>query len=768
MATLKSELLVRLIDGVSRPARAASAALRGLNAAAAGAGSGASLIAMQNRVTKAMERNSQAIGVMQNKFYGAATAGYFLHRSITPTIRTAMDFETVLEDLGQKADLAGKPLQDIGKRIREIGRQTRQGALKVGRGVDFLVGMGLGGKTDAENVEAAVGMAPAIGKTAHAYRAEIEDLAKAAHAVFLNLKVPAEKVQFAFDVMAKSGKLGGFELKNMAKWFPSLTASAEALRMSGAGAIADISAALQVARKGAANGDEAANNLANFFQKLTIKETLRNFSKFGVDVFKELDYARKKGLSPIEHIINVLRKVTKDNPDMIAQIFGDMQVLKFLRPMWANMDEYRRIRAESLKAQGMVEEDFARRLGTYWSKLQKFLSAMESLSITLGNALLPGFTMLIDKLGAVAGLFERFSETHPQIASGLVGIAAAMIALRVAALVTGISGRVAMNGLLLMAAGGLRTLRVMKALVAVPFAAMARGLAGLWQTMAMRTALATAAAGRAPGVFARLADAFLVLGRGMRRVPGSMLRSFVGMLTGLGPAGWAAAAAIGALAWGAAFVAKNFDKLSSFGGGFFDGLMEGLKPLGENLRPVADLVGRIGSAVSSLIPDLSGSNEEWAKWGKTVGGQVAEAVNAVADAISAVVGWIGDAITKAWELGKAIGSWVGGGSPASGSAAPAAAPARARGGRVSRGTSYLVGERRPEIFTPGASGHITPRVPESGSSRAAPTMNFSPTINVSGVIGQHREIVDLIERELSRRMEEYFHGVQGDVGLGWS
>lgn len=38
MATLTSQLLVRLVDGVSGPARAADAALRGLNAAALGDG----------------------------------------------------------------------------------------------------------------------------------------------------------------------------------------------------------------------------------------------------------------------------------------------------------------------------------------------------------------------------------------------------------------------------------------------------------------------------------------------------------------------------------------------------------------------------------------------------------------------------------------------------------------------------------------------------------------------------------------------------------
>lgn len=44
--------------------------------------------------------------------------------------------------------------------------------------------------------------------------------------------------------------------------------------------------------------------------------------------------------------------------------------------------------------------------------------------------------------------------------------------------------------------------------------------------------------------------------------------------------------------------------------------------------------------------------------------------------------------------------------------------ARADGGPVRKGVSYLVGEKRPEIFTPEANGYITPRVPSSSSGTA--------------------------------------------------
>lgn len=766
MTDRTSRLIVRLVDGVSGPARAAAGALRGLSAAATGS-TGASLVAMQGRVAKAMERNSQAIATMQTKLMGAAVTGYALNRALAPAIGTAMDFETTLEDIGQKADMTGAALKSVGARIREIGKSVNRLPTDIAGSVDVLVGRGLGGRTEAENLENALAMAPAIGRTATAFRANATELAQAAHAVFLNFKVPAVEMQDAFDRMAMAGQEGGFELKRMAKWFPALGAAALSLGMKGTKAVADVSAALQIAVTGAADEDQAANNLANFFQKLTMKETVKNFRKFGVNVYKELEYARKKGLSPIEHMMNVLKKITKGNADLIPQIFGDKQVLEFIRPMWANMERYVEIRRKALEASGYTEQMFGRRMETARAKTDGFLGSIERLQIALGNALLPGFTALIGKLGGVAEAFERFSDAHPRIASAIAGLGAGMVALRVASLLTGISGRVAYGGLLLMASGGLRALRVLRALTVLPIAALARTMSGFFQTLAMRAGLATAAAGRAPGVFSRLGDAFLVLGRGLARMPMNLLRGVGGALVGMGPAGWAAAAGVAAVAWGAAVLAKNWDKFKSFGSGFLEGFARDLKPAGEALKPIADAASRLWNALSDLVPTLSGSNAEWKSWGETMGGVVAGAVNRVADAIGSVVDFIGSAISKARELASAIAGWAGGGaSPTAGVPAGArgAPPGRSRGGHVSRGSAYVVGERRAEIFTPGTSGYITPRLPDGRSRGTAPNINVA--IHVNGA-GDPNAVADVVEQRLSRRLGDLLRGGMGDIGIGW-
>ena len=63
-------------------------------------------------------------------------------------------------------------------------------------------------------------------------------------------------------------------------------------------------------------------------------------------------------------------------------------------------------------------------------------------------------------------------------------------------------------------------------------------------------------------------------------------------------------------------------------------------------------------------------------------------------------------------------------------------PARANGGPVMSGTTYLVGERGPELFTPSSSGNITPNGGFGGGSTI--------TVNVNG--GDPNQVVAAIQR----------------------
>jgi hypothetical protein len=83
------------------------------------------------------------------------------------------------------------------------------------------------------------------------------------------------------------------------------------------------------------------------------------------------------------------------------------------------------------------------------------------------------------------------------------------------------------------------------------------------------------------------------------------------------------------------------------------------------------------------------------------------------NALNSAVGNIFGGNGGSFDIGKAVSYWTGGGFGG----------AKAEGGPVAAGMTYLVGERGPELFTPGASGNITPNHALGGAT-------FAPTYNI--------------------------------------
>jgi hypothetical protein len=139
---------------------------------------------------------------------------------------------------------------------------------------------------------------------------------------------------------------------------------------------------------------------------------------------------------------------------------------------------------------------------------------------------------------------------------------------------------------------------------------------------------------------------------------------------------------------------------------------------------VAPVIGKIlGAAFNTLGSAISFVIDLFA--------QLVSVVNSAFNAIKNIVNFIkNNPVTQA--IGGAIDNIFGGG--------------RANGGPVSSGTSYVVGERGPELFVPNTSGKI---IPNGGSGGRGNTINLT----VNGAIdaeGTARTIIDVLNRSTSR------------------
>jgi TP901 family phage tail tape measure protein len=729
---------------------------------------------MGDRLAAAMERNQAALANARGGLVDAVAGFYALKGAIAAPIKTAIDFETQLEDIGQKAGIPTERLAALGNEIKRVASDTNQATTDIASAVDNLLGRGA-----AENV--ALAAAGPIGKAATAYRAATHDLAAASWSAVDNLKVPADQIATAIDAMAQAGKEGAFELRDMAQYFPALGAAYQGLGQEGTDAVAGLAAALQIVRKGTGDSSTAATNLQNVLQKIGSPATLRAFKKMGVNLTAQMKKAGEAGLTPIEAIAEITNKTLKGDLGKLGFLFEDAQVQQGMRSLIQNMDEYRRVREAAMKASGVVDEDYRRRVETAAGATIRWKASIENLSIAIGTTLLPMMSDLVNRLTPVIDAIGQWTTANPVLARTALSAAAGLVAFKVATAGLKFVGLLGRGGALSMMALGFNT--VGRAAIATK--------AAITGTIALQSALS---GGQAYSGFAKLTDAARAL---VRITPGlslvgpavSAIGTALGMLSAPVIAGIAAVASAGVLIW------KYWDRISSVFAGVGRALAEEFAPAIEAMRPVLDWLSPIGETIAagwekatealSAFGEWIGSffsrevlsDEEKAQWEQAGHDAATRMIEAIKEAFADLVAWAADlgarvgnaianAATNALASIKAKASsilntvtfgYAGTPTPDNDNSTGGTSGHRKRGGPVWPGGSFLVGEDGPEVITPKSGATVTP------VSAAGSTGPISVTINVHGT-NDPRETARIVEKTVEDAIRNAMRSVHADLG----
>jgi TP901 family phage tail tape measure protein len=446
---MKVMLILEALDKASRPIKAVEKAFGGMGKVAK---------ASAKEATSAMKALDSKLAALQSRMknmamggVGAAIgAGFAAMGEISPVVKAVKsfhEFEDALNDIGMKGNLAGDELNALGDTLRKLAPKTNQSALELAKGMDVLTGFGM-------NTKDAMKVTEPIARAATATKAATEDLSRSVYAGIDNLKVPVGDVTKMLDIMAMGGKEGAFELKDMAQYFSKLTAGANQLGFKGTDGIASLTAALQIARKGSGNAEEAANNMQNFFAKLGAKDSRKNFKEMGIDIVKVTEQA-KKSVDPMKVYMEAIAKVTKLDKDgnfdltKLTDLFGDMQVQNFLKPMLQNMKEYQAMQEKIKGAKGVVDKDFEKRMALGVQKVQAMTVAMSGLALTFGEIFAPLANKAIDKITSIITAFNAWATLNPELAGGLttvvIGITALVAALAIGKILFGVVGGALMS-----------------------------------------------------------------------------------------------------------------------------------------------------------------------------------------------------------------------------------------------------------------------------------------------------------------------------------
>ena len=353
----------------------------------------------------------------------ARAAGFFTPLVVGAGITAATKKFATLERELQRMVITGEATDDqigvIKDRIEEVAQVA---ALPVQNVRDGFMALLNAGKT----VEEALRLLESTSIAAQASDSEVADLSNTIIAVGDNLGILAEKSQGAFDIMIKGGKLGKFELKDMAQHLPGLVPQFANLGLKGEEGLKQLVAMLQVVRPQTGDAGQAATALSDLFQKMEVDTVQNKFKKFGIDVRASLSRARREGKELVEVFLDLSQQATGGDLSKLAQLIPDKEMRRAVQALLQQRDLFRQYRKDLDSSAGESMRDLKRltndtqasidKLSNSWGRMVTNLGALAAKPLapameTIADLLDPNTYKMLEDDPAIAAALKRGATT---------------------------------------------------------------------------------------------------------------------------------------------------------------------------------------------------------------------------------------------------------------------------------------------------------------------------------------------------------------------
>jgi TP901 family phage tail tape measure protein len=688
MAVITSKLIVALVDHLTAPARGVAQVVKSLQA--------------QSRA------NAMQMNEMRGRMIDAATAAYALGKALADPIGKAVAFESAMADVAKVSDFSDIGLARFGADLRRLS--TNEIPMAVTELAELAENAASAGIADSElldftrmTAKAALAWGVSGGQAG-------EDLAKIREALQLTIDETAlyadainhlsdrtaatapDLTQFARRV-ASQGEFFGFS-KEESLAFGSAMVSAGAEVEVAATSFRNMGRALT-------KGESATKSQRNAFKKLGLdaKKVAVGMQKDAVGT--TIEVVKRLGQLPVEMQAAVMGDLFGDEARALAPLLSNLGLLEKSLGYVADETQYA----------GSVSAEFEKRAKSTEFNLRRLKNQVDGVALAIGNALLPAVNGVASAVGPVLIAMADWAAAHPQIVQAVVAVVGGLVALRVAA------------------------------------------IAARWAFLFMKGGVLDAALAMGKGV-----GVFLALINPLNLVKNAVIAlRFALISTGIG-------AILVGIAMAGLWIYENWDGLVAFFQGFGEGVSEAMAPIMPLIQPIIDAGAQIISWLQAIIGPIDASESEWKGWGHAVGTAVGLAVMAVVTTGQQIIDWfkalpttVSNAVSGMRDLGIRImqdiwdgivvkfqemlawfASWPdmilgaigkidigqlftntfmpgpvgipvqghGGNTVYPVGQVPGVDGARAAGGSVLGGRTYLVGEYGPELVTPSRNGFV--------------------------------------------------------------
>lgn len=757
------------------------------------------VMTQQQRAAEHAKRLQQLRGHLQDRLqmqqdigsvaYPALAAGTGLLYGAAKPVMQAANLSDIVKDIAITGNMSNSDEAKLRDDLRQIALKTNQEQSAIGQGVQILVANGMNGKEASQ-------YADILGKTATASRAQMEDVSNVTFSLQNSLKIKGvDAMNQAMNDLVFAGKQGQFELRDMARYFPSLSAQMASMGATGSDAVRELGIAMQAARKASGTSQEAAANMSNWFSHMTSSSTIEHFDKLGIDFKAEMlkrmnETDPNKRMSALRASLDVLDQYidkltagqtyeikdkkgkvkeslsfkdalkraadtgSADEVQRIVERFGlskviqDMQTANFYLAMRQNKGFI----DQSMKAfngdaaRQTLNTDFARRMQ---SPIEAFKAAKISLQDTLtqvGDTLLPMVTPVVEWITKTLQGVTAWAKANPELTATLLKVAGVM-------------------GLVLVGFGGL-TMMMLSILGPIAMFRYAIGLAGVQ----LRWLGLMGQGSRLAGLWSWISSGARTAGSALLWLVRAALTTPIGITLTL-------------LAGAAYLIYRNWDSVVGYTRAKYQQFMSWI-----STASLPEIVFKISTAPLQIARILATDFFNW--WRNTELGQKAihigsEMVDAVWGKLKAFhqwwqetsftekvikVGQVGANVASApvrglLEKGYQTGQWLhnklfGGG--------------RATGGSVHAGKFYQVNEVAPELLhwagktylmMGNTGGHVMPMRAAANEERATNVIPLRRSSVQKTSINQNIQITihaaaGMDEREIARQVAAQLHTQQ--------
>ncbi len=777
---LTSQLIVRLIDQVSAPARGVGRSLLGLSKAANGASG-----TFGARLGAAISNNNRALESARGKAVEAAAGFYALKAAIGGPVKAAMDFESAMADVKKVVDFPTpqsfkdfqQSLVDLSKRVPLSVNGLAQIAAAAGQA-------GIAGEDLVRFTEEAA-------KIGVAFDISADEAGDAMAKLMTGLGLSIDQAVSLTDAM---NHLSNAQASSAAEVL-------DVVRRVGAQAKQFGFTAEQVAAFGSAmvaagsETDVAATSFRNMGLALTkgasaTKRQREAYRTLGLDAKKVSKAMQKDAVGTTLKVMEAIAKLPKaDQASVSSDLFGnEARALPILLTNLGLLKDSLGLISDRSKYAGSSLKEFESRSKTFANAVQIFDNRITSLKIAIGAALIPALNELIDTVSPVIDQITTYAQAHPELTKNVLAAASALVAFKIATTALSFVGLIGRGGALSMLSIGFNT--------------VGRAAIGAARAVRQAVGLQTALAGMSGMKMTGLQTISTALKTMVLAVPG--MSAITGAITAVGgalatisaPIWGAIAIGVAAVAGAGALIWKYWDRITSVLSGVGRAIGETLAPAIELARPAIEAMAPLGDAIASGWEKAKAALSSFGEWigsffqreilsdGQKAGFEKAgydvatSMINSIKAAFQGLLDWFKELPSKIvaaigridlssiidfGSLKGRIASSLGFGggdapSPAPASSGPGISGHRATGGNVWSGGSFLVGENEAEIFTPRSAGTITP-----ASKAGGMTFKFGD-INIQGV-SDPVETAKHVAREIEDRLASALRGLHADSGV---